>query len=231
MGIEALGELIANQRYTEEERSKFQRIIGEFVQLYHDLYTQTWCNTKWRGVNTFKAPTDMWVYQELIHEIRPDIIIETGTCCGGSSLYMADVIRVCGLKGSLIITVDIDETKCNDKVKNDSNIVRVIGSSIENETYYRVRALMEIHGCGKKVMVILDSDHSKEHVLRELELYAPLVSPGSILIVEDTNTGGPREAVNEWKKNDSKFELNVMCEKYMLTFNRGGYFERKEEGK
>ena len=77
-------------------------------------------------------------------------------------------------------------------------------------------------------MVILDSDHEEEHVAQELEIYAPLVTKGSILIVEDTNNHpGPKAAVERWfPEHRENFKYDYMCEKFMLTFNRDGYFER-----
>lgn len=233
MGAEAIGQFIAELRNTEEEKLRFSKIIAEFVHLYHSANIQTWCNTKWRGVHAFKCPTDMWIYQELIHEIRPDVIIETGSGCGGSALFMADMLRACGLPESIVVTIDVDHSKVFDKVKEDKNIFFVEGSSIDEKIFNQVKFFVNNYfgeGNKVKIMVMLDSDHSKEHVAAELELYAPLVSPGSMLIIEDTNIAGPNDAVEEWYKLHPEFELNLMCEKFMLTFNRGGYFERKEEG-
>lgn len=231
---EAIQRMFCENRFTAEEKNRFHTIIQAFTRLYYDFPKQTWAATKWRGVQIFKAPTDMWVYQELIHEIRPDLIIETGTCRGGSALYMADLLRLEGLKNSMVLTIDIDGSKCDSKLEGDPNIIREIGSSVSVEVFEKVKKMCE---GGKKVMVILDSDHSKEHVMNELAWYGPLVSVGSILIVEDTIVNGnpvmadhgpgPKEALDEWHVFHPEFEVNLMCEKFMLTFNRGGYLERK----
>jgi cephalosporin hydroxylase len=82
-------------------------------------------------------------------------------------------------------------------------------------------------------MVILDSDHEREHVLKEIELYAPLVTIGSILIIEDGNNhAGVKAAISEFAidpiLNGKRFRKNLMCEKYMLTFNRDGFWEREK---
>lgn len=231
---EAIKRMFCENRFTPEEKETFRKIIKAFTRLYYDYPKQTWAAMKWRGVQVFKAPTDMWIYQELIHEIKPDLIIETGTCCGGSALYLADMLRLEGLHNSIVVTIDLDGSKCNSKLEDDPNIIREIGSSVSAEVVEKVKKMCEGR---KKVMVILDSDHSKEHVVKELELYAPLVSPGSILIVEDTIVNGnpvmadhgpgPKEAIDEWLWLHPEFEVNTMCEKFMLTFNRGGYLERK----
>lgn len=242
MDIEKAARLAASSRFSEEEITKHRTIIKRFVELYYNFPMQTWANTKWRGVKVYKAPTDLWVYQELIHEIKPDVIIETGTCFGGSALYMADVLRACGLKDSVVMTIDKTMECVDELVKKDVNVQCVEGSSTNLQIYSSVKFFIENFCTDAKVMVILDSDHKKDHVLKELELYAPLVSPGSILIVEDTIVNGnpvykehgegPKEAVEEWWIDHPEFKLNTMCEKFMLTFNKGGYFEReKEEGK
>jgi cephalosporin hydroxylase len=152
---------------------------------------------------------------------------------------MADVLRACGLNDSMVVTVELDVSKIEDVVKRDNNIIVYEGSSVDSNVFKNVKFFVESFCKDAKVMVILDSDHTKEHVLKELELYAPLVSPGSILIVEDTiinghpveaeHGPGPLEAVEEWELDHPEFELNAMCEKLMLTFNRGGYFERKAD--
>jgi len=94
-----------------------------------------------------------------------------------------------------------------------------------------LKAFIASYDC-KRVMVILDSDHSEEHVSKELELYAPLVTKGSILIIEDTsNCPGALAAVESWSLRQKEFRKNVMCEKFMLTFSRDGYWEKVGESK
>jgi cephalosporin hydroxylase len=234
-GVEALAKSICDNRYTEEELNKFRGIIKNFNKLYYEQHKQTWCNTRWRGVSVYKAPTDLWIYQELIDEIKPDLIIETGSCSGGSALYMRDILNIVYPQGR-IISIDIDDSKISDKAKVPG-IEFYKGSSIADETVVYLKAVIAGLHC-KRVMVILDSDHRKDHVVKELELYAPLVTPESILIVEDTNVNGnpvypeygpgPKEAIEEWWQGHDEFEINTMCEKFMLTFNRGGYLERKK---
>lgn len=220
---EKMGALIQHTMYSDDDKEKWHDLIKEFNKLYHALGIQTWDNTKYRGVKILKAPTDMWIYQELIYEIKPDLIIETGSYQGGSALYMRDILDKVYPEGK-IISIDL----FRDEIRYDVNVPGIIfyqGSSVADETLIYVKAHIEVYRC-KKVMVILDSDHSEEHVLKELALYMPLVTVGSILIVEDTNNNpGPLAAVRKifpcegWKKN-------LMCEKFMLTFNRDGYWER-----
>ena len=222
---ENIAEYVAQLRYTAEEREGFSKIIREFNELYYTMSKQTWGNTKWRGVPVFKTPTDLWIYQELIEAIQPDLIIETGTCYGGSALYLRDICAIMGIYPQ-VITIDISHEHLSEKAKSVNGIHWWEGSSVSDEMLVELKAHIYVYEC-ERVMVILDSDHSKEHVLKELELYAPLVTKGSILIVEDTNTDGPFQALKEWlPQHSQEFKQNYMCEKFMLTFNREGYLER-----
>jgi cephalosporin hydroxylase len=220
---EALGQFIVHQKYSQEEHNEFTEVIKKFNALFWKMSQQTWCNTKWRGVHILKPATDLWIYQELIVALKPDLIIETGTCYGGSAYFMRDIMNLNGNSGR-IMTIDIDHSQVTEKVQG---VEYVQGSSASDETMLLVRAYIHAYNC-QRVMVILDSDHSEEHVIQELALYAPLVSIGMPLIVEDTNNHpGPKAAVECWYPNNSeKFKRDYMCEKFMLTFNRDGYFER-----
>jgi cephalosporin hydroxylase len=220
---EAMGQFITHQKYSQEEHDKFTKIIKDFNALYWQMSQQTWCNTKWRGVHILKTPTDLWIYQELITYLKPDLIIETGTCYGGSAYFMRDIMTLNG--GGRLMTIDIDHSQLVQKIPG---VEYVLGSSVSEETMMLVRAYIHAYNC-QRVMVILDSAHNEEHVAKELELYAPLVSVGMPLIVEDTNNDpGPKAAVDNWFGNTRScvFKRDFMCEKFMLTFNRDGFFER-----
>lgn len=219
---EAMGHFIVHQKYSQEDHDKFTKIIKEFNALYWQMAPQTWCNTKWRGIHILKTPTDLWIYQELIAHLKPDLIIETGSYYGGSAYFMRDVMNLNA--GGRIMTIDIDHSQLRIRVPG---VEYIEGSSVSDETLLLVRAYIHAYGC-QRVMVILDSAHDEAHVAKELELYAPLVSVGMPLIVEDTNNDpGPKAAVERWfPKNSEKFKRDFMCEKFMLTFNRDGYFER-----
>lgn len=188
-----------------------------------------WQKITWLGVPILKNPMDLFIYQEILHEVKPDTIIECGTAAGGSALYLASVCDMIG-KGK-IITMDISDYK--DGPKHD-RITYLYGSSVSEEIITQVKELS--HG---KVLVILDSDHKKDHVLKEMQMYAPLVSADSYLIVEDTcinfdpmyndHGPGPREAVEEFLKTSKDFTVDVEREKLLSTFNPGGYLRKKPE--
>lgn len=201
-------------------------VVEQFHELYYD--SNVWRNTSWLGVETHKCPLDLWVYQEIICESRPDIIVESGTAYGGSALFLASV---CDLLGhGEVVTIDIEDRAGRPAHKR---IEYLHGSSVSEEIVCRVGQLVE----GKRrVLVILDSDHSKEHVLRELEIYGEMVSPHSYLIVEDTNVNGhpveqlhgpgPLEAVEEFLRNNQGFIMDREREKFFLTFNPRGFLQK-----
>ncbi len=204
------------------------RIVRRFHRLYYLTSRRTWRNTFFLGVPVAKCPLDLWVYQEIVSEVRPGLILETGTAHGGSALYLASL---CDLVGAgRVVSVDVVE---REGLPEHPRVSYVVGSSIERETFERVKAHVRP---GEPVMVVLDSDHTREHVLAELRLYGALVTPGSYLVVEDTNVHGhpvfrshgpgPAEAVAEYLREDSRFAADEGREKFYMTFNPGGYLKR-----
>jgi cephalosporin hydroxylase len=202
--------------------------VAKFHTLYYDARERTWKNTSWLGVGVQKCPLDLWVYQEILFELRPDVIVETGTAAGGSALFLATVCDL--MRHGLVVTVDVEE---RDNRPVHRRIRYVLGSSVSAETVAEVRrGIAE----GAKVMAILDSDHSRDHVLAELRLYGKLVSPGQYLIVEDTNINGrpvrpdfgpgPAEAVWDFLAETDAFEIDREREKFLMTFNPGGFLRK-----
>lgn len=203
----------------------------EFHRRYYEAADHTWKNTSWLGVPTAKCPLDLWVYQEILWETRPDLVVETGTAWGGSALFLASVMDAIG-RGE-VLTVDTQPDPDGSFRPAHPRITYMTGSSTSTETVEEVRR--RAAGAGR-VMVVLDSDHRYAHVAAELDLYAPLVTPGCYLIVEDTNLNGrpvapdfgpgPAEAVADFLARTSAFVVDTSREKFMLTFNPGGYLRR-----
>jgi cephalosporin hydroxylase len=179
-------------------------------------------------VTAYKTPLDLWIYQELIAALRPELIVETGTAAGGSALYLATVCDAVGC-GTIL---SIDSAGRPDRPKHE-RVTYLTASSVAPET---LRVVAD-HARGKdRVMVILDSDHSYEHVLAELRRYADFVTPGSYLVVEDTNLNGhpvvpgfgpgPMEALDDFLSERGDFKPDAEQQKFLLTFNAGGYLRR-----
>ena len=207
-----------------------QEVVRRFHELYYDVGDKggTWKDTYWMGVPTAKCPLDLWVYQEILFEVRPELVVECGTYAGGSALFLA---QMCDLIGrGQVMTIDV-----NDMAKiTHPRIARVLGSSTAPQVVEHVRR----EAAGRSpVLVILDSDHSAGHVLEEMRRYGPLVSPGSYLIVEDTNINGhpvlpsfgpgPMEAVQTFLRENADFVPDLSREKLLLTFNPAGYLRKR----
>ncbi len=205
-------------------------IVDQFHELYYDAVTfgKTWGSTYWLGATVYKCPLDLWIYQEIIFETRPDVIIESGTSRGGSALYLASICD--HLNNGKVVTIDIEEWEGR---PTHNRIEYLLGSSTSDAVVGKVRSLI---GRDHRVMVILDSDHRKDHVVKEMKMYGPLVTKGCYLIVEDTNLNGhpvvpsfgpgPAEAVEEFLKENGEFVVDRSREKLYLTFNPGGYLRR-----
>ncbi len=210
-------------------------VVEAFHKLYYyDLFSDERRRThaRWCGVPLIKNPLDLFVLQEILTETAPELIIETGTAFGGSALYMAHVCDALG-RGEIL---SIDKSPyAGDDLPRHPRITYVRGDSAGEEA---IRTAREA-AAGKRVMVDLDSWHSEDHVRAELEAYAPLVSPGCYLIVEDTNIShhpvhiegypipGPFEAVEAFLAEHDEFELDKSREKFKVTFNPNGYLRRR----
>lgn len=203
-------------------------ITRQFDRAYYYAGEQTIFDTRWMGHQTLKYPTDMWMYQELISELRPAVVLETGTFRGGSALFLATVMD--GLREGRVISVDVSHA---DDLPRHDRVSYLTGSSVDPAIIAAVKA--EI-GAESRVLVILDSDHSRDHVLGEMEAYADLVPVGGYLVVEDTNVNGhpvwpdfgpgPMEAVDAFLARRSDFEIDPYRERLLSTANPRGYLRR-----
>ncbi len=202
-----------------------------YGRYYYTNAAHTWKNTTWLGVPIWKNPKDLWVYQEILWELKPDLIIETGTNLGGSALFFASMLDlVAADAGGRVMTVDITAHK---ELPEHPRIEYLHGSSIAPEIVTRFADAAAQASC---VLVVLDSDHHYDHVVAELRALHDFVTVGSYLIVEDTNINGhpvnpffgpgPWEAVDTFLAEQPGFVPDRSREKYMHTFNPRGFLQR-----
>jgi len=137
-----------------------QAVVDAFQHLYYDQPENTWDNTYWLGVPTQKCPLDLWVYQEIIFELRPDVIVECGTCKGGSALFLASMCDM--VRNGRVFSIDIEPQRSR---PNHKRVRYILGSSTDPDVAGLVRQQTRPKD---RVLVFLDSDHTKEHVLNEL---------------------------------------------------------------
>ena len=183
--------------------------------------------TSWFGVKTFKNPMDFWVYQELIFERRPDVVVEIGNHTGGSALaHLMDI-----LGHGRVVCVDINHDRISDAARAHSRIAWIEGVALD--VFGRVRDLIPQD---QRVFVIEDSSHEYENTLGVLRTYSELIHQGDYFIVEDgichhgLSVGpcpGPFEAVHEFLRTNPDFEIDHSRESFLITWNPHGYLKRK----
>jgi cephalosporin hydroxylase len=200
-------------------------------------------NFTWMGRPIIAFPQDMIAMQEIIWEVKPDLIIETGIAHGGSIIYYASLLELIGGDG-LVLGIDIDIRKHNrDLIEAHPMFKRIKlleGSSIEEETVSQVR---EIAKGKQRVLVCLDSNHTHDHVFQELKLYAPLTTIGSYCVVFDTVVedmpasmewnrpwgvgNNPKTAVFEYLKENDNFSIDKSIDhKLLISVAPDGYLKR-----
>ncbi|HOZ48721.1 MAG TPA: CmcI family methyltransferase [Candidatus Hydrogenedentes bacterium] len=184
--------------------------------------------TTYFGVNTQKCPLDLWVYQEILFELKPDVIVELGNAYGGSALVMAHWLDHMG-RGR-IIGVDIVPDAIASIVRAHPRITLIGGDACAS--FEQVAALI---GAGETVLVIEDTSHTYENTLNVLRTYHPLVTLGSYFIVEDSNcrhgvdigpSPGPYEAIQQFLAENDSFESDRSRESFFITWNPRGYLKR-----
>ena len=199
-------------------------------------------NFDWLGLPIIQYPQDIVAMQEIIWRVKPDLIIETGIARGGSLIFYASMLELLGCGRVLGIDVDIrvHNRKEVEKHKLHKRITMIEGSSTDARVFKRVGAFAKKH---KRVMLCLDSLHTHDHVLKELELYAPLVSKGSYLVVFDTliaelpnsfwrarpwsKRANPKTALDVFLKKHKNFVVDKEVDnKLLVTVARGGYLRK-----
>ncbi|MDP1725473.1 MAG: cephalosporin hydroxylase family protein [Bacteroidota bacterium] len=205
-----------------------------------DKYTY---NFTWMGRPIIAFPQDMVAMQEIIWDVKPELIIETGVAHGGSIVYYASLLELLGNNG-LVVGIDIDIRAHNRKLIEEhpmsKRIKLVEGSSISEKVFDEVKNIAKGRN---KIMICLDSNHTHEHVLEELKLYAPLTSVGSYCVVFDTvvedmpdshfenrpwgHGNNPKTAVWEFLKTHEEFEIDKgIQDKLLITVAPDGYLKR-----
>jgi cephalosporin hydroxylase len=200
-------------------------------------------NFSWMGRPIIQYPQDMIAMQEIIWQLKPDLIIETGIAHGGSLVYYASLLELIGKGEILGIDIDIREHNRQEIEKHPmfKRIKMLQGSSIDEKLVDQVK---EIAKDKQTVLVSLDSNHTHEHVLRELELYAPFVTPGSYIVVFDTIVedlpqgyfkeqrpwgigNNPKTAVWEFLKKNEQFAMDTAIDnKLLISVGPEGYLKR-----
>lgn len=184
--------------------------------------------TTYFGVPTYKNPFDFWVYQEIVFEKKPDVVIEIGNLFGGSALALAHLFD--HLDHGRVVAVDKSHKKIYEIVKNHPRIVFIEGDACNVFDKVQERLSPDEH-----VLIIEDSSHTFDNTLQVLKTYSPLLKPGDYFIVEDGichhglavgPTPGPYEAVEEFMINNPDFKIDRDKESFLITWNPKGYLRK-----
>lgn len=229
-----------------------------FLPLFQDHQTRVTAQHRtieyinpWAGIKVMQYPNDLVVYQQLIVDQEPDYIIETGTNFGGLTIYLSSVLSWVKPEAK-ILTVDIDGQYWRETLakKQANPNIRKLFDRIEffedsSTSPDLLTKFEERIGKGKKVLVLLDSLHTKAHVLDELRLYGKLVHPGGYMIVTDTHINandripgllssldpwrpeGPLEAVKTFLAENKAFTQDRSVERYVVSANTSGWLRKK----
>lgn len=244
-GVEAGGSEIIRWRGHAMSMKRMRRIVRHsvlrkmepwIVSAFHSLWydsPDTWCRNTFLGYKILQCPLDLQLYQELIYRLKPAFILQTGVAGGGSILYFASLLDLVGAPpGAVVAGIDIVLSEEAKRLSHPR--VRLFeGSSTDPDLVKRVKDDLPPGGG----LVILDSDHSKQHVLSELMIYKDFVSAGSYLVVEDTNINGhpvcpdvgpgPYEAVADFLRANPAFASDdELWKRNKFSFHQRGWLRR-----
>jgi cephalosporin hydroxylase len=217
----------------------FKKLTAEWITA--SVRTKYSYGFNWLGVPIIQFPTDLIAFQEIVFNSKPSLIIECGVARGGSAIFWASIQDICGITPN-VIGVDIDirphAIKAIKESKFSAAIKLIEGSSISESTLLKIKTLAEGHA---SIMIVLDSNHTHEHVLAELEMYANLVTDGCYLLVLDTVIenlppddsrpwgpgASPQTAVLEFMENRTDFVNDSIIEgKIGITVAPLGYWKK-----
>jgi cephalosporin hydroxylase len=212
-----------------------EQLVRAYARRFHDeVFAKSENTPQWMGIPTQQNPNDAWLVQELIHAVKPDFIVETGTFHGGSALMWAMVLREVNPKGR-VLTVDIEDVSVEARKQDiwKERIDFFLGSSTDPKIVADITNRVK----GGKVLVILDALHTADHVHRELQMYSPLVDVGSYIMVQDTyfdhppafHEGygpGPWTGLERFMKETDAFVIDQSRERFLFTFNPKSMLKR-----
>jgi len=213
----------------------FEKLQALYLREYCER--QLWRNVRWNGVEFWQIPEDIVALEAAIHQSKCDVVVESGVNAGGG-LEFYSTLLASNPKG-LVIGIDVFVDRAGVVADRHPGRVRLVcGNSINPETVQAVKGMIE----GRRTLVVLDSDHAAAHVAKELELYAPLVSNGSYMVVfdgaikdlvgvwqmpVDAATNNPETAVARFLPAHPEFERDYSKNWYGMTWAPGGFLRKK----
>ena len=229
-------ELAINHQFRRARGALLRGRVGRHLhRLFHTElveHTDNFGDTTWLGQPIWQNVLDLWTIQETIHAVRPALLLETGTNRGGSSWFYGQLMDLIG--HGRVVTVDVERLY----EREHPRVEYLLGSSTDPEIVRHIgQAAAQADG---PVMVILDSDHSRDHVAAELEAYAPLVTSGSYMLVQDgiidelplfrSGRPGPLPAIHAFLARHPEFEIDrPRTERFVITHHPDGWLRRRSD--
>lgn len=210
-------------------RASAGRVVNRLFQMDLMAKTNNYDDVTWLGYPVWQNVLDLWTIQEAISEVRPELLIECGTNRAGAAMFYASLLDLLG--NGQIVTIDVQKMHNREHPR----VTQLLGSSTSRQVAERVRRIVDsVEG---PVMAILDSDHSQRHVADELEVYAPVVTPGSLLLVQDgiideLPTGrphrpGPRPAIRDFLAAHPEYRRDErLGNRFLITHHPEGWLRR-----
>ncbi len=233
--LQSNGESITVDLYSRDGLDMLSNLWVKSAAQHRLMYEPTWL-----GRPIIQFPTDIVMIQELLWKLKPDVVVETGVAHGGSLILSASMLELIG-KGK-VIGVDIEirpHNRAAIEAHSLSNRIELIeGSSVSAET---IKAVRNSIGNAKTVIIFLDSNHSEGHVLSELELYSPLVTPGSYIVAHDGaqawvwdipngrpewKNDHPLNAIHKFIKMNPEFTIDPYWNRLGITSSPDGFLKK-----
>lgn len=194
--------------------------LREWLEYYQNEVARR--QVRYRGVLSWKNVLDLWVIQEIVHETQPEVIVEIGCKHGGTTLWLSDLLKT--VASGVVISLDL----LKPSLDFPDNAQFVHGNSVDPDIVATVTSLCK----GRRTMVMSDGNHAAAHVLRELQLYSPLVTKDLYFVVEDGIVDvmpwekwvpGPLVAVQHFVASTNRFVIDANREKFILTYAPAGF--------
>lgn len=211
-----------------EYARKYAMSLAEWM-LYHQENI-VFDKVRWMGVPAWKNVLDCWIYQEILWETRPELLIEIGSLMGGSTMFFCHLFDIIG--DGRVLSVDVDRSGYQAR---HPRLTDITGDCSDPAVVAQAAELC----AGRRVMVVHDADHDKDAVLAALRLYSGLVTVGNYFIVEDGHVDvfdpsvrlgwdrpGPLAAIREFLAHDDRFVIDRERERYLITYNPCGFLKR-----
>jgi len=246
-----LPRLLLNQRVLTVESPEGRRDVDLYSEEGFQLLSHLWVRSGWQqrlsyrltwmGIPIIQLPEDLLMMQELIYKVRPAIVIETGTAHGGTAIFYASVLELLGQ--GRVVSIDVEIRPYNRLAIQahplSERVTLIEGSSVSDTVVSQVRQIIRPQ---ETVLVALDSNHSYSHIRTELESYAPLVTPGSYLVVFDGimeaiadapggkpewKSDNPGRAVRDFLEGHPEFEVDSYYNRLFVTYCPAGFLRRR----